>query len=278
MKDHHSNLSFCQRQIPCPAILSSVSLFAISFTASVDATIMVERPANTGRPIKALVITMGGARRETLETLISRHPEKIEATFIAGVPSRALRTRSSFASYCHQAGLLPESEWEAVRDGSKSWEDALEAVPPPQPGKLHYLLELWQKGKALNRGRAVLACTLAHLIALKRFTYDGSYDVILEDNVRWDPKDFVQKVRDIQLAKSRFELENGEKVHMQYFGWLGSIPNLRWTFSSHIPKRSYESIVPFPESKDISDDLSSGLYVSMAPSSDTCDKDRRDPG
>lgn len=235
------------------------------------------------QPLKALIITMGGTRRETLETLIAVHNTtnsvKIQATFVPGVPSRALRSRNSFAYYCNQAGLLPESEWEAVRDGSKSWEEALAAVAPPQPGAQHYLLELWQKGKALNRGRAVLACSLAHLIALKQFTDDGTFDVLLEDNVRWNPDNFTRKVRDIQRARNNFELERGVKVHMQYFGWLGSAPNLRWTYASHIPKRSYNnSIVPFPDPGDISDDLKSGLYYCGLPSSCHDSDDSRDPG
>jgi hypothetical protein len=230
-------------------------------------------------PIKVMIISMGGPRREALEKLVNLHSETIEAVFVPGVPSRGLRSRQSFASYCHQAGLLPEAEWEAVREGDKVWEHALATVPKPTAtSATHYLMEMWYRSKALSRDRAVLACTFAHLIALKQFVQDGTFDAILEDNVRWNQDSFGQKLRQIQRAKQLYELENGTLVHMQYYGWLGSVPNLRWAYGSHIPKRGYaKTIVPFPDPQDIAGDLNSGTYTAML-SEGGQDRDSREPG
>jgi hypothetical protein len=274
------------------------------------------------RPIKVLIITMGGARRAALEELLllqqhdrcnsrnvvsttsttpatattattTRNKRIIEATFIDGVPSRELRARRSFAAHCHRAGLLPAVEWEAVRDDDNnkgmSWEEALANVPTPVPGGRHFLLDLWHRSKALSRDRAVLACTLAHLTAMRRLVgataeeeveeeeSSSSFDAILEDNVRWDPHTVWQTIRDIQRAKRRYDQQQQQQdnsittstvmVHMQYFGWLGSVPNLRWTYGSHIPRHHHHhhSIVPFPDPQDILDDVATGTYTPPAP-------------
>jgi hypothetical protein len=256
------------------------------------------------RPIKVLIITMGGARRAALEELLlqqhdrcssttSRNKRIIEATFLEGVPSRELRARRSFAVHCHRAGLLPAVEWEAVRDDhdnnkGMSWEEALANVPTPVPGGRHFLLDLWHRSKALSRDRAVLACTLAHLTAMRRLvgaaeaeeessSSSTSYDAILEDNVRWDTHTVWQTIRDIQGAKRQYDQQQQLDtttsrtvvVHMQYFGWLGSVPNLRWMYGSHIPRHHHDIhhsiIVPFPNPQDILDDVAAGTYDTPAP-------------
>jgi hypothetical protein len=323
------------------------------------------------RPIRLLIITMGGPRRAALEELIRQHNNAaaaadggggriIETTFVPGVPSRALRSRRSFARYVHAAGLLPQIEWDAVKDqvlmndddedrDDVAWEEALAHVPKPTAAvrtaagrttiddddddadpspqspthaSYHYLLEMWYKSKSLSRDRAVLACTLAHLIAMRQFvgvlsgggstrtnkeendqngttSSDGNhdddneyhYDAILEDNVRWHATNFGPTMRAIHTAKSRFEIQHETKVHMQYYGWLASIPNLRWTYHCHIPQRGYDddsddyTLFPFPDPQQIADDVASGAYHAKVPTTTTCegsrtknDRDHRDPG
>jgi hypothetical protein len=324
------------------------------------------------RPIRLLIITMGGSRRAALEELIRLHnnvvaaadggggdSSRIEPTFVPGVPSRALRSRQNFARYVHAAGLLPQIEWDAVKEqvlmkdddrDDVTWEEALAHVPKPTaavrstagrttiddedgdnddadnadttthpsaplPTQIfssptyHYLLEMWYKSKSLSRDRAVLACTLAHLIAMRQFVganekengttsgnhndSDYQYDAILEDNVRWHATDFGKTMRAIRQAKSRFEIQHpNTKVQMQYYGWLASIPNLRWTYQCHIPQRGYgdidnnNTLFPFPDPQQIADDVASGAYQAQVPTRTTTgedglttnDRDHRDPG
>ena len=201
--------------------------------------------------------------------------------FSPGVPSRDLRNRSNFFRICHRAGILPVEEWERLRhncenppEDSRTFFQCLKDVPispnrrgSPSDVKLHYCDELWRKGKTINRGRSVLGCILAHLIALRTFV-DGDFDVLLEDNVR-APLDgeAARRIRETIESIEQHESMSGNTVHLRYFGWLGSMLNLQWNFQSHLPTRRVTkdkfscSVAPFPTHQHIEDDLESGRYI-----------------
>jgi GR25 family glycosyltransferase involved in LPS biosynthesis len=223
--------------------------------------------------------------------------------YAAAVPARSLRSRFSLLRTANEARLLPDKEWEAIErihgshasgesgessylgDGRameastesaltsssdpKLFFDCLREVPveegrrgSPQDVELHYSEELWRKAKALNRGRAVLGCTLAHLIALPRFV-DGEFDMMLEDNVRAPVEEFVERFQNIVKSSREWSSTTGHPCHLRYYGWLGSIPNLRWIYDTHIPSRGHPCeeitrdgrVFPFPTPQDIQNDL-----------------------
>ena len=114
-------------------------------------------------------------------------------------------------------------------------------------------VELWRKAKTLNRDRSVLACTLAHLMAMKTLVgektendttfrsdtteEDAGFDFILEDNVRA----FVGIGDSCECANRIWDMIEGSNdapsnCHLRYFGWLGSSPNLRWVYNNHLPR------------------------------------------
>lgn len=218
---------------------------------------------------------MGGPRRESLEALFAEPAMAANfepPIFSPGVPSRSLRSRYQFLSQAYRAGLLPEAEWEAVRDhdcapdeGDTSTDAFFAGLGdvPVTTGRrgsaadirLHYSRELWQKAKGINRGRAVLGCTFAHLIAL-RVLVDQELDFVLEDNVRVPLTSCADRIWELLEATSN------RKCHHRYYGWLGSVPNLRWIYDSHAPRFSHASDIfehfaafPFPSNEDIGSDL-----------------------
>jgi GR25 family glycosyltransferase involved in LPS biosynthesis len=233
------------------------------------------------RKLRALVITMAGSSRKAhIEDLFAS--EKMRETFAPpefsdGIPSRKLRNRFEFLTIAHEAGLIPEEEWEALKIGQENPDyqihterffDCLQSVPV-KPGRrgskqdvqLHYSVELWRKAKTINRGRAVLACTLAHLIALKRFVAEG-FDAILEDNVRVPLEDCAERIWQAKEATDEWEQHQNskskqpDKCHMQYLGWLGSIPNLEWILQRHAEKRSFSRQSDSPQSDQTKQSLS----------------------
>ena len=139
-------------------------------------------------------------------------------------------------------------------------------------------IELWAKAKTLNRGRSVLACVMAHLMAMKTLVGDqdenaclGSadssrFDFILEDNVRaFDGSGSECAKRIWQLV----EASSSRGCHLRYYGWLGSAPNLTWVFSKHIPRKAFNradgsdfSIFPLPTNEDFELD---GIVSSAKP-------------
>ena len=211
-------------------------------------------------------------------------------TFSPGISSRQLRSRYGFFEAAAKAGLLPEQEWTMIQkaysdvvgqDPTKSEREHhaidlatwLKDVPITTEGRrgspadleLHYSEEFWRKAKTLSRGRAVLACVFAHLIAMKTFveSNDGrsgtngnsndnsnnrrsgggggaGFDVILEDNVRVSPEHCADRVWESIHAVQEWEHMSGEKCHLRLVGWLSSITNLKWIFNMHIPKRQYD--------------------------------------
>lgn len=128
------------------------------------------------------------------------------------------------------------------------------------------VIELWAKAKTLNRGRSVLACVMAHLMAMKTLVGDqdesaclGSadssrFDFILEDNVRAFDGSGSECAKRIWQA---VEASSSRECHLRYYGWLGSAPNLTWVFKKHIPRKAFNraegsdfSIFPLPTNED----------------------------
>jgi hypothetical protein len=236
------------------------------------------------RKLRPLIISMGGPRQTHMEELFA-HPAMAEhferPVFTSGVPSRSLRTRFGFLKAAYQAGLLPEAEWKALEqaeekqvgtDDTLGYFDCLDDIPvtPGRLGseediKLHYSLEIWRKAKGINRGRAVIGCTMAHLIAMKKCVTEG-YDVILEDNVRAPPAECALRMREAILSCQEQTSASGTECHMRYMGWLGSLPNLQWIFQSYAKQEAFQRVstdtshpehttFAFPKTQDIERDL-----------------------
>jgi hypothetical protein len=213
-----------------------------------------------------------------------------------------------FFETCHQANLIPELEWQAMQQqhaaassqqgeaDSKNFFSCLDNVPIQQHRRVgnaadcqvHYSVELWRKAKTINRGRSVLACLLAHLIALQKFTSspddENSFDIIVEDNVRVPISSSssshndesssssicATRIRETIQASRAYQQETGTTCHLRYYGWLGSLENLQWIHECHLPKRSFQfasssslssstktttTVAPFPTTQDIACDL-----------------------
>ena len=257
-------------------------------------------PRRTGRrKLRVLVVTLGGERRKQIEQMFCDDPRLSEnfepPTFSPGITARQLRSRYGFFEAAAKAGLLPEQEWTMIQkaysnvvgqDPTKSDREHhaidlatwLKDVPITTEGRrgspadleLHYSEEFWRKAKTLSRGRAVLACVFAHLIAMKTFVESnnnnkndgrngtngdrndgnnnssssgddgGGFDVILEDNVRVSPEHCADQIWESIYAVQEWEQVSGEKCHLRLVGWLSSITNLKWIFNMHIPKRQYD--------------------------------------
>lgn len=204
------------------------------------------------RTIRVLIISGGGERQATLKELFSRHDDRWDVTWTSGVSSRSLRGRHSCLEQLNKAGLIPPDEWEIIEQvpPSELWESLKDRIPLPSPTdddkrpKEHYSYAFWNKAKTVNRGRSVLGCLLAHLVAMKQFV-EGGYDVLLEDNVRWT-RDAVDRLA--ELCQSD-ELKN-KRGDLLYYGWLGSEVNLEWIFQ-HFITNPEELVVPFPMTQDI---------------------------
>jgi GR25 family glycosyltransferase involved in LPS biosynthesis len=204
-------------------------------------------------PIRVLIISGGGERKATLEELFAQD-DRWDVTWTAGIASRSLRGRQSCLEHLHQAGLLPSEEWEIISQvpPSEIWETMRQRIPLSSLNeeedrnrpKEHYSSEFWNKAKTVNRGRSVLGCLLAHLVAMKQFV-EGDFDVLLEDNVRWT-KDAVDRMADLCQSED-VRTKRGDLL---YYGWLGSKVNLEWLFQHFIAK-SDEAVVPFPTTQDI---------------------------
>lgn len=228
------------------------------------------------RKLRPLVISLGGRRQQDILEMFA-HPTMaayFEApSFSLGIPQRELRNQMSLLKHAGQAGILPDAEWavlrqyyydensryqekenKAVGTASSTLLDTLLKDIPVEPGRMgsdfdkgiHYSKELWQKAKGINRGRSVLACALAHLVAMKKLVEEG-YDFILEDNVRapiygsYDHSKCECAERIWSTLKASLDWENatGEKCHMRYYGWLGSRTNIDFVMTAHIPKTKY---------------------------------------
>ena len=242
------------------------------------------------RKLKVLVITMGGERQQYIQELFVQPDMKehfeYPPTFIDGIPQRELSKRYQFLKIANEVGLLPDVEWEAIykehdhvdhrqnptsAKPSESFFNCLVNVPITNPEKrkgnsqydtcLHYSVELWRKAKNINRGRNVLACTFAHLKAMKKLT-EENYDLILEDNVRTCPQNCYSRIWDCIQASQEWEqheqqhqqketeTEEGNEVSQQqqqqeqrcqlrFYGWLGSKTNMEWLLNDFNTKHGY---------------------------------------
>ena len=233
------------------------------------------------RKLRPLVISMGGERESHVRALFEQMKEHFEEpVFSPGIPARSLRTRSRFFQIAHASGLIPDAEWNVLKDGIQAEDshlhteqlyECLKDVPitPDRKGseydtKLHYSVELWRKAKSLNRGRSVLACTFAHLAAMKKCVDEG-FDFILEDNVRAPINECADRIWESIRASEELVKETGEPCYMKYYGWLGSIPNLKWVLSTHANRMGYKrkqvddassidrTVFPFPILEDFGD-------------------------
>lgn len=337
--------------------------------------------------------TANYTRQEQIMRMFSSHPSLVAhfepPTFSPGVPSRDLRNRVKFLEHCHNAGILPDVEWEgicrAVReqqqqqthptttDAAEAGEDrvknddgdaashdqeegvvcskqsasvdskaeigeiskvinpfrylavetlipktndddevnsdinktastnkkkkkqwlqyettSLIPISPHRRGSaediiLPYSMEIWRKAKTLNRDRSVLACTLAHLRAMKTLVSsrenenddspldDGNsgssstaeFDFILEDNIRAflgmaDDGAYPEEVVDMtsdsysgwscECANRIWDIieasyASQSKCHMRYYGWLGSLANLAWIYGNHLPRSAFKDSI-----------------------------------
>ena len=254
------------------------------------------------RKLRPLVITMNDERKSYIKEMFA-HPIMAKhfepPAFSPGVPQRELRNRMNLLAHAGEAGIIPEHEWKALQ--SEEAKALLEEDPntlfdvfeklnvPVLPGRkgsefdksMHYSKELWQKAKGINRGRSVLACSLAHLKAMKTLVEEG-YDFILEDNVRVpliDPmvvadvnKDEIDnfqcecanRIWDTIDSSDEWSVESGQQCELRYYGWLGSRPNLEFILEGHCPKRRYErkntvdntkTFFPFPNKHDVEEYL-----------------------
>jgi GR25 family glycosyltransferase involved in LPS biosynthesis len=210
---------------------------------------------------------MGGDRQKAIQAMFE-HPtlaEHFDLAFTPGVEQRSLRNRAGFIAASYKAGLIPELEYEAfikcngeiptneyysdaMRMGGKSVFDAWNDVPiDPNPDRRgskwdvsqHYTAEFWRKAKSLGRDRPVLACTLAHLIAMRKCVAE-EFDVIIEDNVRvpvsassGGMSECARRIRDAVVASEHSESTRSERCGIRYFGWLGSLRNLQWVMNVH---------------------------------------------
>ena len=143
-----------------------------------------------------MIITMGGEREAQMMALFD-HPflqQHFEPpVFSPGIPSRSLRNRNQCLKYAHMAGLIPDGpEWTALEQAANDPQyqgtqadrffECLQDIPvasgrrgSQQDVQVHFSCELWRKAKSLNRGRAVLACVLAHLIAIRQFVASATW-------------------------------------------------------------------------------------------------------
>jgi hypothetical protein len=201
------------------------------------------------------------------------------------------KKKKHWAEY-HTTSLIPISPY---RRGSA--EDV--AVP--------YSMELWRKAKTLNRERSILACTLAHLLAMKTLVGesgnfslnesdgDVGFDFILEDNVRAfagivdaceSPEEAGSTGWSCECANRIWDIIEASDgapfdCHMRYYGWLGSLPNMAWIYNNHIPRSALNKatmqddascvIFPFPTSEDF-------MLDSIIPTSGSNKKDPQQSG
>jgi hypothetical protein len=222
---------------------------------------------------------MGGERQDHIKKMFSQPSmaEHFEVSFSPGIFSRSLRSRYEFFKIANDVGIIPKQEWEAIKNAQATYSkqkiteiffDCLKNIPVTQDRwgseedkELHYSVELWRKAKTINRGRAVLGCTFAHLIAIKKFVSEG-FDILLEDNVRAPLESCAERVWEVLAASKEAENE-GMNCHFRFFGYLGSTPNLKWIYDMHINKRGYKgktdggeiSFFPLPLPKNIEQDL-----------------------
>ena len=109
----------------------------------------------------AIVITLGGERKALMEAQF-QSLEGFRVEYVDGIPSRSIRRKDDLRAALEEAELV-------------------------QPGDDELHQAMWLRCRSLSRDRAVLACYLAHLRAMRKAVQLGA-DVIFEDNVRMPAK------------------------------------------------------------------------------------------
>ncbi len=85
-----------------------------------------------------------------------------------------------------------------------------------------------------------MACSLAHLIAMKRFVREN-FDLILEDNVRVPVESCAMLVTKAKEASELLKSVKGVECHFRFLGWLSSLTNLEYLLHTHAKNRAYPS-------------------------------------
>lgn len=211
---------------------------------------------------------------------------------------------SSYESLFYSRHLSFREAAESYKNDPRSLFHLVKHVPvdPDRHGgeydkKMSYSKELWQKAKGINRGRSVLACTFAHLKAMKTLIEgdgDGNtFDFILEDNVRASKTKFgilddiqsyceaARRIYETIDASKECEDETGRTCHLRYYGWLGSRANLEFVLNTHCPRTRFKrsdngtqtdpSVFPFPITSDFE-------FAQQDENQDTEETDRIKPG
>lgn len=253
-------------------------------------------PSINDRKIRLLIITMGGRRKEIIEEMfiqneiLSKH---FSVEFSPGVPVRSIKTQKGLWKTANDAKLFYPEEWEQMKKVDFDPDILIENYDKTKnyhknrKGRkidleVPYCLELWRKSKGLSRQRSVLACSLAHLIAIRKHIEkineeNGNhigYDIILEDNVRPilstgtsgtgtgnDDGDgdslveCVQRIRD--TIKSSQDIKSEFPCHMRYFGWLGSMKNVAYVYNQYFQESS-------PQSQTTEEEEEQNLYNKLS--------------
>ena len=175
-----------------------------------------------------------------------------EVRFLDGVPQRELRTRVGTVEALQRAGLLPEEDIPAVGEHELASELAERS---------------WLAMRRLSRDRAVLACTLAHLIAM-RIAVEEGYDVVCEDNICGPvrPEEAARRIRACAAASPGAALRYyayGGKVE-EVRSWLQAAPAATES-DAEAEVGAASAALPWPREKrcDTAGGAQSGGYRSL---------------
>ena len=234
------------------------------------------------RKIRILCLTSGGALKQQVQEIFS-HPSlspHFEApVFVEKLEHRSLRNREGFMKAANEADLIPPSEYKAFCDSNgqiptnEYYQDNASLVEDPSLAawkdtpinsdrrgshwdlSQHYSAEFWRKAKSVGRDRPLLAHTLSHIIAMRRFLEEG-FDVMIDENVcvpipKSKLSECATRVRDTILASEASC--TSDKCGIRYFGWSGSLKNMKWLLNDHFLQQSSVKntlrcyIIPFPK-------------------------------
>lgn len=125
--------------------------------------------------------------------------------FVDGIPSRSLRRKEDLRAALEEAELV-------------------------QPGDDQLHATMWLRCRSLSRERAVLACYLAHLRAIRQAVQSGA-DVIFEDNVRMPARPPGEAARRIRAC-----IEASPQAELRLYGFGGRKEDLEAMYAEVSPK------------------------------------------
>jgi len=158
--------------------------------------------------MKVLVITCGGQRMKLIEKQFSEI-HGFEVHFSRGIDGRRLADRLYFED---AVSLL-------VRDLQRGENDGWD------------LTSCWEFVKKMKVDqRCVLGNFLAHIRAMKEAVTE-TYDLIIEDGARC-VKDAHQLL--LTIKNKLKNIQDSDKPHFVYLGYLGSVTNLELVYSGHL--------------------------------------------